>query len=89
MKYRSRLTSKGTTTIPVAIRKQLRLKPGMYVTFALDRQTGEYSIQRSRTIEEVRTMNQELLKKLGTWDKPYKSGDGFTAHVLEKYGKPQ
>lgn len=59
----------------------------MYVTFVLNRETGEYVIKRSQTIEEVRTMNQALLRKLGTWDKPYTSGDGFTAYVLEKYGK--
>ena len=87
MTYRSRVTSKGTATIPAAIRKQLRLKPGMVVTFIPTNQPDEVIVKRTLTIEELRVQNKASLKRLGTWNKPYYSGAGFEAHVMEKYGK--
>ena len=89
MTYSAILTSKGTTTIPVAFRKKLGMKPGTSLTFSQGKNTRQIVIERSLTIEEVRAMNQTEMKRAGTWDKPYYSGAGFEAHVLEKYGKNQ
>ncbi|HTE57578.1 MAG TPA: AbrB/MazE/SpoVT family DNA-binding domain-containing protein [Verrucomicrobiae bacterium] len=88
MIYTSRITSKGTTTIPADIREKLGLKPGSEVRFEEDAKTGAITLEPMPSIEEVRSMNQALLKKLGTTDilKNYKAGDGFAAHVKEKYG---
>lgn len=86
MTYITILTSKGTTTIPIEIRKQLGIKPGMHITFSKTK-TGEYVIKRSLTIEEVRALNKQALARAATSHKEYKSGEGFTLDALEKFGK--
>lgn len=86
MTYKTILTSKGTTTIPVEIRKKLGIEPGMFVSFE-ENQAGDYILKREQTIEEVRAMNRAAMEQEGTSDVNYTSGDGFTAHVKEKYGK--
>jgi bifunctional DNA-binding transcriptional regulator/antitoxin component of YhaV-PrlF toxin-antitoxin module len=80
------LTSKGTTTIPVEIRRNLGVEPGMYVSFIEDRQTGKYVLERPQSISELRHLNKKALAKAGTKSKVYQSGYGFTAHVIDKYG---
>ena len=87
MKYNTILTSKGTTTIPAAIRKQLGIKPGMYISFTQDKRTGDYVIKRTQTIEEVRALNKDALKRAKTSPKQYKSCDGFNQFIAEKYGE--
>jgi antitoxin PrlF len=86
MIYKTILTSKGTTTIPIEIRKQLGIKPGMQITFTKTK-SGEYMIARSRTIEEVRALNKQALTQAATSHKEYKSGDGFALANLEKFGQ--
>jgi len=86
MNYKTILTSKGTTTIPIEIRKQLGIKPGMQLTFTKTK-SGEYMIARSRTIEEVRALNKQALTQAATSHKEYKSGDGFTLASLGRFGK--
>ncbi len=76
MIYKTILTSKGTTTIPIEIRKQLGVEPGMHITFTKTK-AGEYVIKRSRTIAEIRAMNKRALKQAATGHKKYKSGEGF------------
>lgn len=86
MSYNTIITSKGTTTIPVAIRRQLGIKPGMYLSFTQNKVTGEYVIKRAQTIEEVRSLNKEALKLAKTSLKQYKSGDGFNQFIADRYG---
>ena len=86
MTYKTILTSKGTTTIPIEIRKQLGIEPGMQITFTKNK-TGEYVIERSRTIEEIRELNKIALQQAGTERKQYKSGEGFALSSIEKFGK--
>ncbi len=86
MTYKTILTSKGTTTIPIEIRKQLGIKPGMQITFTKNK-LGEYVIERSRTIEEIREMNRLALQQAGTESKQYNGGEGFTLSSVEKFGK--
>ncbi len=89
MTYSTILTSKGTTTIPATIRRKLGLKPGMAVVFSERKKPGKYvvEIERDLTIGELRVLNQAALKRAGTWNKPYYSGAGFEAYVMDKYGK--
>lgn len=87
MMYSTRLTSKGTTTIPAALRKKLGLKPGMSVTFTAGKKPGQVLLERSMTLQELRALNKAAMKRAGTWDKEYYSGAGMEAYVLEKYGK--
>jgi AbrB family looped-hinge helix DNA binding protein len=86
MTYKTILTSKGTTTIPIEIRKQLGMRPGMQITFTKTK-SGEYTIKRSRTIEEIRAMNKQALVQAATSHREYKSGDGFALASLEKFDK--
>lgn len=86
MTYKTILTSKGTTTIPIEIRKQLGLKPGMQIAFSRTK-SGEYIIKRSQTIEEIRAMNKQALAQAATSNKEYNSGDGFTLASREKFGQ--
>lgn len=86
MQYTTILTSKGTTTIPAEIRRQLGVKPGMRISFYRDAVTGDFILKRSQTIEELRALNQKALEAAGTSNKTYKSGDGFTQFVQSKYG---
>lgn len=86
MTYKTILTSKGTTTIPIEIRKRLGIKPGMQITFTTNK-AGEFVIERARTIEEIRELNKQALRRAGTASKDYKSGTGFAAASLEKFGK--
>jgi AbrB family looped-hinge helix DNA binding protein len=86
MTYKTIVTSKGTTTIPIEIRKQLGIKPGTQITFTKTK-SGEYTIKRSNTIEEIRSMNKQALAQAATTQKEYKSGDGFALASLEKFGK--
>jgi AbrB family looped-hinge helix DNA binding protein len=88
MTYRTILTTKGTTTIPVEIRRQLGIKPGMYVAFAKGK-PGEYVIKRSRTIAEIRDMNKQALAAAGTQHKKYASGIGFALAAAEERGGQQ
>lgn len=84
MTYKTILTSKGTTTIPIEIRKQLGIRPGMYISFVQNKTSGEYTIKRAQTIQEVRAANKQALKAAGTEDKMYQSGDGFGSFVSQK-----
>ena len=86
MIYTAKITSKGTTTIPADLRRKLGLKTGSEVAFSSTKK-GEITIERVPTIEELRLRAQAEMTKQGTTDilKNYKSGDGFTAHVKEKY----
>ena len=86
MTYKTILTSKGTTTIPIEIRKQLGIEPGMQITFSKTK-SGEYVIRRARTIEEIRAMNKKALAWAATSHKEYKSGEGFSIAAQEKFGK--
>ena len=84
MTYNTVLTSKGTTTIPKEIRKQLGVKPGMLISFSKNPITGEYFIQRARTINEIRQANKLALEQAKTSRKQYTSGIGYSMHVINK-----
>jgi len=94
MTYFSSVTSKGTITVPAKVRKQLGIKPGMMVTIEVNKK-GNAEIMRPVDIEDLRKRTAEHLRKMGFTPKKlremaenYQNGDGITAHVLEKYGRP-
>jgi bifunctional DNA-binding transcriptional regulator/antitoxin component of YhaV-PrlF toxin-antitoxin module len=86
MIYKTILTSKGTTTIPKAIRDQLGVKPGMLISFTKNQSTGEYVLKRAQTITELREVNKLALEKAGTSHKQYENGAGYSAHIAQKLG---
>jgi AbrB family looped-hinge helix DNA binding protein len=62
MPYTTTITSKGTTTIPLPIRKQLGLKPGMKILFEQNN-TGAFFIKRPITVAEAREKNQVYMQQ--------------------------
>ena len=84
MTYNTILTSKGTTTIPKEIRKQLGVKPGMFISFSKNLTTGEYVLRKARTISEIRHANKLALKQAKTLHKQYVSGTGYELNFNEK-----
>lgn len=82
MVYTTIITSKGTTTIPADLREKLHLKEGDTVRFEESEQ-GRITISRALSLEEIRKCNQAAAHNVSS----VASGDGFSAHVREKYGK--
>lgn len=78
--YKTRLTSQGTITLPSALRRKYNLRAGDILTIG-DNQT--ITISRPLDFRDVRERNKSRVGTRGT----YRAGDGFTAHVTEKYGK--
>jgi len=80
------VSTKGQVTIPVEIRETFNIQPGTRVGFRLE--NGSVSLELPATIEEVRAMLQESMKADEIGILPlYSNGDGFSAHVREKYGQ--
>lgn len=79
--YTTKITSQGTISIPSALRKKYNLNPGETVTIT---DNGQISIVKNIDFATLRAENAKYLPLLPII---YKSGDGFTAHVLEKYTK--
>lgn len=79
--YTTKITSQGTISIPSALRKKYDLKVGQTVTLT---DNGQITIIKNTDFATLRAENAKYLPKSPI---NYKSGDGFTAHVLEKYKK--
>jgi AbrB family looped-hinge helix DNA binding protein len=78
--YTTKITSQGTISIPAALRKKYGLQVGETVTLT---DNGQISIVKNPDFTTIREENAAFLKK-GT---STHSGDGFTAHVTEKFRK--
>jgi len=83
MNYSTKLTSQGTVTVPINIRKKYNLKSGDTLIFQDD---GNITIKprKLKTFAELRAINAQYIQRPLT---PYKNGDGWTAYIKEKYGK--
>jgi len=79
------VSTKGQVTIPVEIRQALDIQPGRRIGFRMEGDT--VSLEVPATIEEVRTMLQAAMRANGTLGLPYRNGDGWAAHVRQKYGQ--
>jgi AbrB family looped-hinge helix DNA binding protein len=56
------ITSKGTTTIPNRVRRELGLTPGSLVKFDKDEKTGQFTITKVLTLEEIQKRNKAYIK---------------------------
>lgn len=74
------LTSQGTLTLPAEVRRRHNLRPGDVLTIE---DNDGIRIVKSTSFAELRKKNDVRPGSL----KGYKQGDGWTAHVKEKYGK--
>lgn len=81
--FQTKITSQGTISLPAALRKKYGFKPGETVTIEDD---GEITIRKTPSFAELRERNAKYVKNAPK-GYAYKSGNGFTAHVIEKHGK--
>ena len=74
------LTSQGTLTLPAEVRRKYNLRPGDVLT--VEDNDGIRGVKIT-SFSELRKKNNVRPGALHG----YKQGDGWTAHVVEKYGK--
>ena len=93
MTYFSTITSKGQVTLPVELRRSLKIKAGQQVNFSLNDQQ-QIVITPAPTLEQIQKNIAAHFKKVGLTEKrlrhlanTYKNGDGHAAHIEEKYGR--
>jgi AbrB family looped-hinge helix DNA binding protein len=79
------MTEKGQITLPVEMRRALKLEPGRKLNIVL--QDEKLLISKPVDIGEVRRELQEQTALRGTEKAAVRSGDGWTAHVREKHGR--
>lgn len=93
MHYQTTITEKGQITLPAAIRRQLKLTPGKKLSVSLDSKKQHIIIDSPPDMQEIQRKNREMLlargftpERLESMAYNYNNGDGWTAHVREKYG---
>lgn len=79
--FHTKITSQGTISIPVALRKKYNLKAGEVVTIE---DTGKITITKNTDFNALRKKNTAYLTKRTI---PYRNGAGLEAYVTEKYGQ--
>ena len=62
IKFYTVITSKGTTTIPSRVRRELDIHPGDVVEFNKDPKSGEYRIKKIPSLNEIRKRNAVYIK---------------------------
>ena len=83
--YMTKLTSQGTITRPAELRRKYRLKAGHVLTIE---DLDTLVIHKVPNVEDVRSRNKQYLTpRTRAAAASYKAGDGFAAHVQEKYGR--
>lgn len=63
MRFRSRITSKGTITIAAPLRKALGMKPGQTVNMELDKKNNRILMDTGVTLEQFEKIRDEILSK--------------------------
>ena len=83
--YTTTLTTQGTITLPVELRRKYDLQPGAVLTIE---DADAFVIHKVPTITEVRARNKKFVTaKTKAAARSYRQGDGVRAYVTEKYGK--
>lgn len=78
--YKTKITKQGTITLPAKLRQKYSLQKGETVVIE---DNGQITIAKLPSLNELRRKNRQIIKQ----SMPYKSGDGISAHVKEKYGR--
>jgi len=65
MIYQSKLTRKGQSTFPVALRKRLGLKVGQYLNYALNETTNKVEIEPETDLADLQGVFKTNIK----WNK--------------------
>lgn len=79
--FQTKITSQGTISLPAALRKKYDMRVGETVTIE---DNGKITISKNADFTSLRERNAKYIQ---TNPSVYQSGDGLTAHVVEKYGK--
>jgi AbrB family looped-hinge helix DNA binding protein len=79
--YKTSITSQGTITLPAQLRYKYGLKVGDIVTIV---ENNGITIITAPNINNLRKNNASLIKGI---KHEYKSGDGLSSYLKEKYGK--
>jgi AbrB family looped-hinge helix DNA binding protein len=79
----TKVTTQGTISLPVSLRRKFGLKPGD--TLTVTERPGEIVITKALDLVDLHEMNKKYLKNFNL--KNYKNGDGWADYVMEKYGK--
>lgn len=79
----TKVTTQGTISLPISLRRKFGVKPGD--TLTVSERAGEIIISKSLDLDAIHAISKKYLKNYNLKD--YKNGDGWTAHVTEKYGK--
>lgn len=87
------MTSKGTFTLPAAVRKQLGLtEAGSKVLLTFDEKTKTIELSGVPSVETIRARNSEFLRQQGFTAKGlrqlaqhYENGHGLEAGLRERY----
>lgn len=78
--YKTKITSQGTISLPVALRSKYHLNPGDNL---LIEDNGSILISKVPDLQTLREKNKKYAKR----KVQYQTGDGFAAYVKEKYAK--
>lgn len=79
--FQTKITSQGTISIPIALRRKYGFKVGEVVTIE---DTGKITISKNT---DFATLRQKNATHLSNRPSSYKNGDGIEAYVTEKYGR--
>jgi AbrB family looped-hinge helix DNA binding protein len=77
--YTTKISSQGTISLPAPLRKKYGFKIGETVIIE---DNERITLAKPTDFEKLWEENGRLIKK----SVPNKNGDGWTAHVLKKYG---
>lgn len=78
--YKTKITKQGTISLPVVLRRKYNLQPGDELTIE---DNGKIVVSKVQDLCHLREKNRVYVKQAMN----YTAGDGFVAHVIEKYGK--
>jgi AbrB family looped-hinge helix DNA binding protein len=78
--YQTKLTSQGTVSLPATLRRKHNLRPGDVLTIE---DVGDIRLVVNMSLSDMRKKNQAYTKVSPV----YTQGDGFAAHIKERYGK--
>lgn len=83
--YTTTLTSQGTITLPAELRRKYRLEAGHVLTIE---DLDTLVIHKVPNLADMRSRNKQYLTpRARAAAASYKAGEGFAAHVQEKYAR--
>lgn len=77
------VTSKGQVTLPVELRRSLKVEPGQMVGFRVE---GDHAVMEAPPdLESVRDRLEQAARRNGTWGVPYDMDDVRHRMAVKRY----